>query len=201
MASSPTNNSNITRPYGPTTLEYKIQNKVALQEELGWPTEPKRPMLCLSMGMTDQLGGELLKELVPGLMGMDLQLIILGKGSSAYGTYFTELTKKYGHRVAILPNTEKGLEKMVAAADMSLFLKDASNTPELALSLAYGTVPVAPATTALENYDPNQEAGDSFTFEKENVWHAFAAVVRAMETYRFPYDWRTIQRHAMEKAA
>lgn len=199
MASSPTSNSNISRPYGPTTLEYKIQNKVALQEELGWPAEPKRPMLCLPMGMTDQIGGELLKELVPGLMSMDLQLIILGKGSSSYGTYFTELTKKHGHRVAILPNTEKGLEKMMAAADMSVFLKDAANTPELTMSLVYGTIPVAPGTSALENYDPNQEAGNAFTFEKENVWHAFAAIVRAMETYRFPYDWRTIQRHAMEK--
>ncbi len=198
---SPSANSNITRPYNATTLEYKVQNKVALQEELGWPMEPKRAMICLPMGMTDQLGGELLKELVPGLMGMDLQLIILGKGSASFGTYFTELAKKYGHRVAILPNNEKGMEKMMAAADMSLFLKDPSNTPELTLSLQYGTVPVAVETSALANYNPNQESGDSFTFNKEDVWHAFAAVVRAMETFRFPYDWKTIQKNAMEKAA
>jgi len=198
---SPSANSNITRPYGADTLEYKVQNKVALQKELGWPEEPKRPMLCLPMGMTDQLGGDLLKELVPGLMGMDLQLIILGKGSASFGTYFTELTQKHGHRVAILPNTDKGLQKMMAAADMALFLKDPSNTPELTLSLQYGTVPVSLETTALDNYNPNQESGDSFTFAKETVWHAFAAVVRALETYRFPYDWKTIQKNGMEKAA
>ena len=199
MPSSPTANSNIHRPYGPTTLEYKIQNKVALQQELGWPMEPKRAMLCLPSGMSDQLGGELLKELVPGLLNMDVQLVILGKGSSAYGTYFTDLLKKYNHRIAIMSNDEKSIEKMYAASDMALFLKNPANTPELAMSLHYGTVPVAPATTALENYDPNQEAGNSFTFEKETVWNAFAAVVRALETFRFPYDWRTIQRHAMEK--
>lgn len=189
------------RPYGPDTLEYKVQHKVALQQELGWPMEPKRPMICLPMGMTDQLGGALLRELVPGLMGMDVQLIILGKGSAAFGTYFTELAKEHGHRVAILPNSEKGLQKMMQAADMSLFLKDPSNTSELALSLKCGTVPVSMETSALDNYNPNQESGDSFTFAKESVWHAFAAVVRAMETFRFPYDWKTIQKNAMEKAA
>ena len=37
-----------------------------------------------------------------------------------------------------------------------------------------------------------------FMFEKITVWHAFAAVVRALETYRFPFDWKTIQKHCMQ---
>jgi glycogen synthase len=50
----------------------------------------------------------------------------------------------------------------------------------------------------LDNYNPVQESGNSFVFEKPTVWQCFASVARALETFKFPYDWRTIQRHAIE---
>jgi glycogen synthase len=50
----------------------------------------------------------------------------------------------------------------------------------------------------LEDYNPVQESGNAFIFTVENHWKCFASLVRALETFRFPYDWRTIQRHAMD---
>ncbi len=44
----------------------------------------------------------------------------------------------------------------------------------------------------LQNYDPNREKGNAFIFEKMNPWLMFAAMVRACETYRFPFDWKCI---------
>ena len=64
------------------------------------------------------------------------------------------------------------------------------------MSLAFGAYL---QSKGLKNYDPNQEQGDAFIFEKQNVWHAFGGIVRALETFRFPFDWRTIQRHGMEQ--
>jgi starch synthase len=196
---SPTLDSSIARKYGAKSLEYKVQNKIALQEELGWPAEAKRPVLCLPLGMTDQLGGKVLLELMPGLLSLPVEILIRGKGSAEYGTLFTKLSKEYSHRIAIVQDEHAALSKMFAASDMALFLTDPTDTPELAYCLGYGTVPVSAACAGLVNYDPNQEKGDSFLYEKQNVWHAFGAIVRALETYRFPFDWRTIQRHGMEK--
>jgi glycogen synthase len=88
---------------------------------------------------------------------------------------------------------------MLAASDMALFLTEPADHAELAHCLSYGTVPVSVASQSLKNYDPNQEQGNAFLFEKTTVWQAFAAVVRALETFRFPFDWRTIQRHGMEQ--
>jgi len=195
---TPSTDQKIAQRYTAKSLEKKGKNKVSLQEELGWPAEQKRPVLCLPAGMSDALGGNLLAEVLPGLMKMDVQLLILGKGSSSYGSLFTDLAKEYPHKIAIIPNEEVAIRKMYAASDMALFLSNPSGMEQLPLALSYGVVPIAVRNTVLEDYNPIQEAGNSFLYDEENVWLCFAAIVRAIETHKFPYDWRTIQRQCME---
>lgn len=195
---TPSTDQKIAQRYTAKTLEKKGENKQSLQEELGWPAERKRPVLCLPAGMSEKLGGALLEEVLPGLLSMDVQLLIVGKGSSHYGQLFTDLAKKYPHKIAIIPNEEVALRKMYAAADMALFLSDPEGMDELPLALEYGVVPIASKSNALEDYNPIQEAGNGFLFDGKSVWHCFAAIVRALETHKFPFDWRTIQRHCME---
>jgi glycogen synthase len=76
-----------------------------------------------------------------------------------------------------------------------------SKQQELRNALSYGAIPVSLPCSVLENYDQNQESGNAFIYEKADVWSAFAAVVRSLETYRFPFDWRTIQKHCMATVA
>ncbi|MDD4318894.1 MAG: hypothetical protein PHW10_01040 [Candidatus Peribacteraceae bacterium] len=194
----PSDDPLIVRKYSIGTVDLKIQNKTALQKELGWPSEPKRPMLCLPAGMTDKLGGKLLAELLPGLLSLQMEILVLGKGSASYGALFTKLAKENGHRIHIVAEDDREIRMMYAAADMALFLADPKGMKEPELCLRYGVVPLAPATDGLEDYNPVQETGNAFLFEQPDAWNAFAAVVRACETYKFPFDWRTIQRHCME---
>jgi starch synthase len=196
---SPNAGTPIARAYGSDTLEHKVQNKTAMQEKLGWPEEPKRAVICIPAGVSDKLGGSLLKELLPGLLELPVEILILGKGSASYGSILTELSKEQSHRIAIIPNDDKSIDGMYAAADIALFLSDATTMPELAAALRFGTVPVAPSTKVIGDYNPNQESGEGFLYAKPSVWHCYAAVVRALETYKFPFDWRTIQKHDMEK--
>ena len=63
----------------------------------------------------------------------------------------------------------------------------------------YGAVPIAPRTPSLQNYNPVQESGNAFLYDELTKWHCFGAIVRALETFNFPFDWRTIQRHCMEE--
>lgn len=188
----------IARKYDVKSLEGKMQNKAALQEELGWPEERRCALLCLPAGMTDALGGELLKELLPGLLTLKVNIVILGKGSADFGTLFTELANEHPHRIAIIPNKEEMIRRMYAGCDMALFCADASDQPELQHSLRYGVVPITLTNDRLEDYNPNQESGTAFIYNELTPWHAFAALVRALETFRFPFDWKTIQKHCME---
>lgn len=197
---SPSTDTAITKKYGSDSLENKSQNKEALQEELGWTPEPKRAMICIPTGVSEKLGGELLKELIPGLLALPVEIVILGKGSATYGEYLTEMAREHDQKIAIIPNDDKNIRKMFAAADMALFLTDATDLPELEAALQYGAVPICPHTKKIKSYDPNQESGEGFFMDKMTVWNSFAAIVRALETFRFPYDWRTIQKSGMQRA-
>ncbi len=179
-------------------LEQKAQSKAATQASLSWPKEPKRPMVCIPTGMTDALGGKVLTEMLPGLLSLQIELLILGKGSAQYGEFFTKLAKEQSHRISIVQNDSASFEKMIEAADVSLFFSKTGNDAELKACLSAGAVPVALPHSALENYDPAQESGNAFLYEAENPWSCFAALVRAIETLKLPYDFRTIQRHGME---
>lgn len=202
---SPDTDSLITQRYSAKTLDQKVRNKTTLQKELGWPVEGRRAMVCLPMGMSEDLGGSVLKALLPGLLTQSVELLILGKGSKEYGAMFTELTKEHGHRIAILPAKEESIHRMISASDIALFLSDTPKDAEIQACLQYGVVPVAPEGLSLENYDPVQERGTGFLYRHskdpmQTAWATFAALVRALETFKFPFDWRTIQRHCMDSA-
>ena len=62
-------------------------------------------------------------------------------------------------------------------------------------------VPVAPQNqNGRKDYNPLQEEGNGFYFKNPSKWEIFAAIVRACETYQFPYDWENLLR-ALAKGA
>lgn len=187
------------RKEGRKLLEEKAKHKAALQRHLGWPEEGKRAVICLPLGMSDELGGALLKDVLPGLLTLPVEILILGKGSAVYGKLFTDLAKTHRHKIAIIPNQETAVRHMLAASDMALFLH-APSAADLKTCLVAGAVPVTLATDLAEDYNPNQETGNAFVFDQQTPWHAFGAMVRALETFKFPYDWKTIQLHGLEAA-
>jgi starch synthase len=196
-AFSPSYDNKIFRKYSLRTLEAKMENKIALQKELGWVAEPKIPLLCLSGGMSDAQGGKELKEVLQGILPLHCQLLIRGVGSEEFGKLFTLLEKEYAHRIKILRDEETLRRKMYAASDLGLFFSS-DDEAEIVNCLAYGAVPVSPSHPILQDYNPVQESGNAFVAEPHTSWTWFAALVRAHETYKLPYDFRTIQRHCME---
>ena len=82
----------------------------------------------------------------------------------------------------------------MSAADIALIF-DFTDVEELLLN---GVVPVSPARAEVEDYNPNKETGNSFVYKNKSAWGVFAALVRAIETFKFPYDWKHIVRQAVE---
>ena len=189
-------NSQTAQRDGKAMLDRKAGSKTALQEGLGWPSESKRPLLCLPAGLSKATGGELFEHVLPGLLTLPIEMLVVGKGSSDYGTMVTKLAKEHGHRIAIMQNDEAHLDAMYQASDMALFLAPPSSK-DLTACLHAGVVPIAPSMDELDNYNPVQESGNAFLYDKIDPWHCFAAVVRALETHIFPFDWRTIQKHCI----
>lgn len=184
----------------PLPFEQKTRAKQALQKELKWVEEPRRPLIIIPQELDERTGGSLIKEMLPGLLALDICIVIRGRGSASIGSLLTSLHRQHPECIAILPDTPESLLRMIHAGDMALFCHDPSKSKECALCLMSATIPIAPDSSGslLHNYDPVQESGNAFLFERVNPWHAFAAIVRACETFKLPFDWRTIQRHCLD---
>lgn len=195
---TPSYDNKIFRKFSLRTLEAKVENKIAFQKELQWVAEPKMPLLCLPGGMAEEQGGKEFREVLPGILSLNCQLLVRGIGTEEYGKLFTKLEREAPHRVKILRDDEVLRRKMYAASDVSLFFAQDQHGEELLNCLAYGAVPVSPTQPLLQDYNPVQEAGNAFLADPHTPWTFFAALVRSLETFKLPYDWRTIQRHCME---
>lgn len=63
-----------------------------------------------------------------------------------------------------------------------------------------GCVPIAELDgEGTIEYNPLQEKGNGFYFASPTKWEIFAAVVKACETYQFPYDWENLVKEVLKK--
>src|SRR5947199_8454373 len=69
------------------------------------------------------------------------------------------------------------------------------------IAMRYGSVPIVPAVGGLadtvQEYDPRTGEGNGFTFANYHAWEFFAAIVRALDLYRFKDIWHTLQQRGM----
>jgi len=93
-----------------------------------------------------------------------------------------------------LPYSRKNRSLLLDAADFALAFKF-NDIQEMML---HGTVPLSQKRGEVKDYNPNHETGNAFLFKDENAWAIFASLVRALETFKFPYDWKNIIRHGVE---
>lgn len=96
--------------------------------------------------------------------------------------------------VKFLEYTRMNRKELLEASDMTLSFAF-SDVEEMFL---HGTIPISAMRKELDDYNPNRETGNSFIYRKSHKWSMFAALVRAIETFKFPYDWKNIVRQGLE---
>ncbi len=55
-------------------------------------------------------------------------------------------------------------------------------------------------TKGFYDYNPVKEFGNSFIYKQDSPWYMLQAVIRAAETYKFPYDWKTLRAEVADTA-
>lgn len=64
----------------------------------------------------------------------------------------------------------------------------------------YGCVPISQLDgDETIDYNALREKGNGFYFKNATKWEMFAAIVRALETYQFPYDWENLIREILSR--
>ena len=131
-----------------------------------------------------------IKKLTVGLKGLPLNFRII----------FVDNTKV---RVSDLKNSyhvsKKEAEKFFTFAHMVLFSSKKPSKALIKSAISNGAVPIVSGGVGfLKNYTGPAEAGNSFKFSGTNFWGMYAAVVRALENFGFPYDWKNIIKSAKD---
>lgn len=130
------------------------------------------PKLILDIRGADP---KLLNELMPALENLDARVRILGPGLKTLPHVFS-------------------LEEALEEAHVWVVL-GSRLTPDFAMVVERGIVPVMKKGLHhdAENYNPVEEAGNSFLFHELSAWQVYGAIVRAVENFAFSYDWENLR--------
>jgi starch synthase len=203
LAYNPMTDPGLVSQYGVENLENKVRNKLSLQKEYRLKVGADIPLLGMVTRITEQKGFDLLMEIIEPLLRLNLELILVGDGDKRYKNFFAKLADKYPRKLAAHMHFKReNVTRIYAATDM--FLMPSRFEPcglGQLISLRYGSVPIVHSTGGLsdtiQNYNPRSGKGNGFTFSSYDSLLFLMAIVRALETYRYPEVWRRIAQNGM----
>ncbi len=190
--------------YDANSLDKRVQNKLALQEEARLPQNPAIPVIGMISRLTDQKGLDILVEILDHLFdNFEIQFVLLGTGEQHYHDVLREVARRYPRNMGLFLTFNAPLaQRIYAGTDM--FLMPSRFEPcglSQMIAMRYGSVPIVRATGGLadtvRDYNPVTGEGTGFVFERYDRWALFGAIVRALERYRNPEEWRRIQLQGM----
>ena len=185
------------------SLDQRPPNKRVLQEQMHLPVDPHVPLVSMISRLTEQKGFDLLDQMLIPLVEQGVQLVVTGTGDPHYHQMFQRLAARYPGQVAVhLTFNAELSQRIYAGSDM--FLMPSRFEPcglSQMLAMRYGSIPIVHRTGGLADtvaeFDPAADSGNGFAFERYDPFHLFAAIVRALEIYRFTDVWQRLMMRAM----
>lgn len=199
----PAADTHIAAHFDAFSLEDRSSNKRALQEQTRLPVDASVPLLGIISRLTDQKGFDLLDQIAIPLIEQGVQLVVSGTGDQHYHSMFQRLAARYPQQVSVnLTFNVEMSQRIYAGSDMVLMpsrFEPCGLTQMLAMR--YGSIPVVHRTGGLadtvKEFDPASNSGNGFSFDRYDPFHLFAAIVRAIEVYKFPHIWQDLMQRAM----
>jgi len=197
----------IAQNYNRRTINQKVKNKLALQEQLGLPVSESIPMLGFIGRLVEQKGVDLILNQMSQLLTHNCQVVILGSGFASYEQSLKNIAQQYPDKVSVtLGYNEAFAHQIEASAD--LFLMPSIFEPcglNQMYSLRYGTLPIVNAVGGLRDtvfekpFDDIGSNGNGFVFHKATPEELHLAIKRALLCYQHPDVWRKLQQNAMSQ--
>lgn len=199
----PATDARIFANYDAGSIEKKKENKRGLQNALGLP-ETGAPMLAMITRLVEQKGFDILTIIMDELMGMDVQLVVLGTGEGRYENMLKHYAHYLPHKVSANMKFDTTLaQRIYAGADIFLMpsVYEPCGLGQL-FAMRYGTIPIVRRTGGLadtvKHFDRETGAGNGFVFEDFVASGLMWAIREAVGAYAQPEVWGRIVRNAME---
>lgn len=179
----------LVAPYTADSFDKKVENKLALQRELGLTVDAEVPLIAMITRLSGQKGLDLVECVLPEIMNTGAQLVVLGMGESRYVDLFSWAQWKYPQQVSANFQMNSTLaHKLYAAADMFLMpsLFEPCGLSQL-ISLRYGTLPITRETGGLRDtvlaYNEYTGDGNGFTFLYYNAHDMLHVIENAVKMF------------------
>ena len=187
-------------------MDGKAKCKASIQEKFGLAKEPHWPLLVSVARLVAQKGIDLIKEILPQLMDMGVQLIVFGQGEQQYIDYFNWAKKRWPEQLGFSSDySEQVASEVFAGADM--YLMPSSFEPcglSQMMAMRYGTVPIVHETGGLKDsvrpYSDFDGIGDGFSFSNYRGKDLYLAIQEAVKIYfADETTYSSIQKRCMRK--
>ncbi len=196
----PATDPHLPARYTADDLSGKTECKQALQREMKLPVRAG-PILGVVSRLDFQKGLDLVAEILPELMMLDVQVVLLGTGDPSAEESFRSLQAKYPKKIGLRIGFDEGLAHRIEAGS-DLFLMPSRYEPcglSQMYSLRYGTVPIVRRTGGLADtvvgYSPraiSEERATGFFFGEATPESLLTTALLALRIYRDKPEWRTL---------
>jgi starch synthase len=190
--------------FGVETLDRRAENKAALQREAGLPVEAGVPLIGMVGRLSGQKGLDILAPVLEALLRRRVQVVLLGTGDEHYHQFLRSAEQAHPDQVRAFLTFDTPLAQRIYGGS-DLFLMPSRYEPcglGQMIAMRYGSVPVVRATGGLadtvQDWNPTTGEGNGFRFDRYDGLDLFAALVRALETYHYPAEWRRLQVRGMQ---
>ena len=167
----------------------KAKCKAYIQEHFGMKVEDEWPMLASVARLVEQKGIELIKQILPQLMDMGVQLVVFGQGEERYIEYFNWAKSQWPDQIGFSSDYNEEMASIIfSGADM--YLMPSRFEPcglSQMMAMRYGTVPIVHSTGGLKDsvrpYKDFDGIGDGFAFSDYHAKDLLLAIQEAVMLY------------------
>ena len=186
----PATDVHIPAHYTADTYEKKVENKLALQQEMGLNVDANAPLIGMVTRLSGQKGLDLVECVLSEILATGAQLVVLGMGESKYVDLFSWAQWKFAGQVAARFEMNAPLSHRIYAG-CDLFLMPSMFEPcglSQLISLRYGTLPITRETGGLRDtvlaYNAFTGEGNGFTFLNYNAHDMLHVIEQAVAMYK-----------------
>lgn len=190
--------------FTPETIEKRLANKIALQEEVGLQVSKNAFVMGMVTRLVEQKGIDLVMQILDRFLTYtDAQLIILGTGDRYYETQLWEMTSRFRGRMSLHLLYSDALSRRIYGGADALLMPSRFEPCGISqlMAMRYGCIPMVRRTGGLVDtvsfHDPIQEKGTGFSFDRYEPLDLFTCMIRTWESFRYKQDWQKLQQRAM----
>jgi starch synthase len=200
---NPLTDASIPHRFDVRTIDRRIANKTALQQQARLPVRADVPLIGMVTRLDSVKGMDLMAPVLEWLLAGEAQFVLLGTGQPEYHEMIERVQSRFPDRIHAFLKFDAVLARRIYAG-VDMFLMPSKVEPcglGQMIAMRYGCVPVVRATGGLADtvvdYTARRGRSTGFTWEDYAPQACIDALGRAMQLYNDKKGWRRLQQRGM----